>query len=270
MGVSLPLKRKEKPEKKPERTESGGIDYSVYYMKKPEYLLYLFLAAVALFLLGYIFYRSVILSGLLALLAFKYPAIRTKELIAKRQKLLTLQFKDMLYSLSSALSSGSSVERAMETVLLDLEQQYVNPNTYIVQEVRLIVSKLSINENIETLFLDLANRSGIEDIRTFAHIFEISKRTGGNLIQIIHQTSDVITQKIDTKLEIDTMLAQKKMEQKVLTVMPILLVFMLTETTGSFMAPLFTTVAGRIVCTVGLALIAVGFLWGKKLTDIRI
>ena len=122
-----------------------------------------------------------------------------------------------------------------------MERQYVDPRTHIIQELELIVSKLSMNQNIEDLLIDLSERSGIDDIRTFANIFEISKRTGGNLIQIIRQTSDVISQKIETKQEIDTLLAEKKMEQKVLTVMPILLMLLLTQTTGDFMAPLFTT-----------------------------
>ena len=104
-----PKKVKEPP--RPERTESGGLDYSVYYMKPAERLGYILLAAAGLFALGYIFYRSAILAGLLALLSLKYPAIRTKQIIAARRRKLTLQFKDMLYSLSSALGAGCSWKR---------------------------------------------------------------------------------------------------------------------------------------------------------------
>lgn len=262
--------KKEKAPRKPERTETGGIDYSVYYMKRTEWLMYFALAAAMLFGLGYIFYRNVIIAAAVALFALKFPEIQTKTLISRRKSKLTMQFKDMLYSLSSAVGSGSSVERAMSAVLNDMEHQYVSPDTYIIQELELMVSKLSMNANIEDLFNDLADRSGIEDIRTFANIFEISKRTGGNMIQIIRQTSDIITQKIETANEIDTLLAEKKMEQKVMTAAPILLLALLTETTGDFMEPLFTTLSGRAVCTLALGLVVIGFLWGKKLTDIKI
>lgn len=263
-------KVREKKAKPPEYTESGGLDYSVYYMKPLERLCYILLAAAGLFVLGYIFYRSVVFSALLALLSLAYPRLRTRQIIARRRQQLNLQFKDMLYSLSSAIGSGSSVERAMTATLEDMERQYIGGDAYIVKELGLIVSKLELNQNIEDLFADLGARSGIDDIRTFANIFEISKRTGGNLIQIIRQTSTVITEKIETKTEIDTLLAEKKMEQKVLTVMPIALVYVLTVTTEGFMDPIFTTWAGRGVATLGLALIMVGFLWGKKLTDIEV
>lgn len=262
-------KRTRQP-RKPERTESGGLDYSVYYMKAPEYFACVLAAGAVLFALGYVFYRSIFLSGLIALFGFCYPSIRTKQIIAKRRQKLTLQFKDMLYSMTSALSAGNSVERSISLALDDMEHQYVDPDTAIVQELELIASKLSLGANIEDLFADLADRSQIDDIRTFAHIFEISKRTGGNLMQIMRQTSDIIAEKIETKQEMDTALAEKKMEQKVMAIMPIALAFLLTQTTGDFMDPLFTTLAGRAACTAALALVAVGFLWGKKLTDIQI
>ena len=262
-------KVREKKVKPPEYTGTGGLDYSVYYMKPLERLFYILLAAAGLFALGWIFYQNVILSALLALLSLAYPPLRTRQIIAKRRQQLTLQFKDMLYSLSSAIGAGNSVERAMAATLEDMERQY-SEEAYIVKELGLICSKLEMNQNIEDLFADLGRRSGIGDIRTFANIFEISKRTGGNLIQIIRQTSTVIAEKIETKTEIDTLLAEKKMEQKVLTVMPIGLVYMLTVTTGGFMDPIFTTLIGRGIATLGLALIMVGFLWGKKLTDIEV
>lgn len=262
--------KKEREPRKPERTATGGLDYSVYYMKPAEKMMYILLAAAVLFALGYIFYHSIIIAAAFMILAVKFPTIQTQTLISRRRRNLTLQFKDMLYSLSSAVGAGNSVERAMTVVLSDLERQYVDQDTYIIQEVSLIVSKLGINQNIEDLFRDFAARSGIEDIRTFANIFEISKRTGGNLMQIIRQTSSVITQKIETANEIETLLAEKKMEQKVMVAMPIALTAILTFTTGEFMAPLFTGIIGRIVCTFALALIVVGYLWSKKLTDIRI
>lgn len=55
-----------------------------------------------------------------------------------------------------------------------------------------------------------------------------------------------------------------------MTAVPILMVYILTETGGGFMDVLFTTIAGRITATIVLAIIAVGFFWSKKITDIEI
>ena len=90
--------------------EDGLTDYNVYLMTKKEKGFYILAAAAVLFAVGYIFYHNLILSALLALLSLKFPKIRTGQIIAKRKKQLTVQFKDMLYSLSSALSVGKSIE----------------------------------------------------------------------------------------------------------------------------------------------------------------
>lgn len=199
-----------------------------------------------------------------------FPRFQTKVLIKRRRKQLALQFKDMLYSLSSAISSGSSVERGFSLALEDMRSQYVDSGTYIIREMELIESRLSLNQNIEEILKDLGERSGIEDIVTFASIFEISKRTGGNIVEIIRQTTDVISDKIEVEAEMETMLSGKKMEQKVLTAVPVALLLILTRTTGDFMYPVFHTLGGRIVSTVALIMIIAGSIWSGKITDIRI
>ena len=250
--------------------ETAQLDYSVYIMTKKERILYTLLAAVVLFAVGYVFYRSVVVSLLAALLSVKYPPLRAKEIAQKRQRELTLQFKDMVYSLSSAVGAGTSVERALSVALEDMRKQYVDPKTSIIQELELMVSRVSFGQNIEEVFADFAVRSHLEDVQTFANIFEISKRTGGNMIRIIRQTTDVISEKIETKSEIETALSGRKMEQKVLTAMPILLVLFMTYTTDGFMEPIFTTLGGRLVATLALGCILAGSLWSQKITRIEV
>ena len=89
-------------------------------------------------------------------------------------------------------------------------------------------------------------------------------------MQIIRQTTDVIADKIEVETEIDTALSGKKMEQKVVTIMPIALTLFMTVSTDGFMDPIFTTLSGRLVSTVALALILAGALWSNSITNIEI
>lgn len=248
----------------------NGTDYNEYDMSVPEKVLYAVLAGGVLFVVGWIFYQSVILSALLALFGLKYPKMRKKQIIAARKNKLNIQFKDMLYSLSSAVGAGNSVERALVVVLEDMRQQYNDPNAFIIKELELMVSRVQMNRNIEEVLKDFADRSHLEDIQTFANIFEISKRTGGNIIEIIRNTTQVIADKIETKTEIETLISGQQMEQKVLTVMPFGLIFFMTKTSGGFMDPIFTTLAGRVIATITLAVILLGTLWSKKIANITI
>lgn len=253
-----------------ETKQDNGVDYNEYDMGIAETIFYIFLGCIVLFAVGYVFYQNIIFSILLALFGLRYPKMRKKAIIKARKNKLELQFKDMLYSLSSAIGAGNSVENALSVTLHDMLQQYNDPNAFIIKELKLMTVRIEMNQPIEAVMEDFAKRSHLEDIQTFANIFEISKRTGGNIISIIRNTTQIIADKIETRTEIETMIAGQQMEQKVLIVLPIGLVFFMTKTGGGFMEPIFTTWAGRIIATVSLGIILLGTLWSKKIADIQI
>ena len=151
--------------------EDGLTDYDVYVMTKSEKMFTIVAAAIALFAVGYVFYHSLILSALLALFAVKAPKIRTRQIIDKRKNQLSLQFKDMLYSLSSALSVGKSVETGIRDSLQDLQVIYPDPETDILVELGLILRGLGMNNTIEDMFGQFAERAHLEDIDNFVDIF---------------------------------------------------------------------------------------------------
>ena len=124
------FRKKEKKEEMLPR-EDGLTDYNVYIMSRQEKVINIIIAAAVLFFVGYVFYQNWILSSILMVLSVKFPEIRTRQIIEKRKNQLTLQFKDMLYSLSSALSVGKSVEMGIRDSLQDLQVIYPDPNTDI-------------------------------------------------------------------------------------------------------------------------------------------
>lgn len=245
-------------------------DYDVYIMSQNEKMIYIAMASVALFVVGFIFYRNFILSGLLCPLALLYPKIRTKEIIAKRKNELCLQFKDMLYALSSSLSAGKSVESSLKEVLKDLSIQYPDPDTYIIKEVEYLVRRTEMNETIEVALADFAARAHLEDVENFVDVFQTCKRTGGNIVEIIKNTSNIINDKIEIKQEIGTLLAARKFEQKVLNIMPIGLILLLSVTAGDYMHPVFNTIAGRIAMTLAIILLAGSYFVSGKIMNIEV
>lgn len=246
------------------------IDYNQYSMPVKERIYYIAVAAIVIFLTGFIFYRDFLISLLLCPMALFYPGIRRKEIIKKRKKELGLQFKDMLYSLSSSLSAGKSIEMAIKDVEKDLEIIYPEPGTYINREVKWIIRNLEMNQPIEVLFHDFAQRSGIEDIHNFSEVFSVANRAGGNLVEVIKNTSSIINDKIEIQQEIDVMLAEKKFEQKVLNIIPILIILFFSLYAEDYIKPVFSTLAGRMVMTISLLLFIAAFFISQKITDIRV
>ena len=261
-----------KKEKEPEMVEreDGLIDYDVYVMTKSEKILNIAIAAVLIFLIGYMCYHNIILSAVLAVVSLKWPTMRVKQIIAKRHADLSDQFKDMLYSLSSSLSAGKSVETGLKESLQDLRIIYPDDETYIIQELAYIIRGIEMNETVEDMFAQFAERAHDEDIENFVDIFRTCKRTGGDMIQVVKTTSQTIGEKIEIKQEINTMISGKKFEFRALMIMPVFLILLLSVSSADYMEPVFTTLIGHIVMTIAIGMFAVAYLVGNKIMTIEV
>ncbi len=268
-------KEKEKEFEEAEKTGNGAgdkglIDYDIYVMTRREKLLYICIAGLVIYIVGFIFYRSYLISSLVTPLALIYPRIRTKEIIKKRKNELNLQFKEALYALSSSLSAGKSIEMAFRDCLGDLAILYPSCDTYIIQELQYIIRRLEMNQTVEEALSDFAQRSHLEDVSNFVDVFITCKRTGGNMIEIIKNTSNVIADKIHIKNDIATMLTEKKFEQKLLNIIPIALILMLSLNAKEYMQPVFNTGIGRIMMTISIVLLGAAYLISKRIMDIEV
>lgn len=250
--------------------EDGLIDYDVYVLSRNEKIAYTIIAAAVIFAVGMVFYHNIILSAVLAVFAFKFPKIRRGQIIAKRKKALNIQFKDLLYSLSSSMVAGRSFEMAFKDALKDMEVIYPDPNTPIMQETSYIVRCLEMNVTVEDAIGQFAERAHIEDIESFGDIVRICKRTGGNLVEVIKSTSNMIGDKIETKNEIETTITAKKFESRILTVTPILMVLILSLASPDYMAPVFNTVVGAAAMTVAIVMFVVAFFVSEKIINIEV
>jgi len=246
------------------------IDYNEYAMSTKEWLFYSGLASIFIFAVIYLFYHSLIFSVVVSISGVTYPRFKKKSIIKKNKMNLNIQFKDMLYSLSSSISAGRSIELAFKEVLKDLSIQYPDSSISIIREVDSIIRKISMNETVEEALLEFASRAHLEDIDNFVDVFMISKRTGGNIVDVIKNSSNIINDKIEIKMEIETMLAERKYEQKILNIVPLAMIVILTETSKDYMMPIFTTFAGRAAMTLCVVLLVISFLISSKIMDISI
>lgn len=262
--------RKDACEKGGETSSNVLPHYNTYEMPIGETLFYALKACMIILTISYIFYHSIILSILLCPLGAFYPAIKTSDIIRKRKNELNLQFRDMLYSISSSLSAGKSIEMAFRDVQRDLAIMYPDPDTDIIREVQFIIRKIEMNETIESALSDFAWRADIDDICNFVDVFQTCKRTGGNIVEVVRNASNIINDKIEIKQEIDMLLAERKFEQKILNILPILMILLLSSSAGDYIDPVFNTLPGRVAMTVSVVLLAAGYFISKKIMDINV
>lgn len=253
-----------------ELPEQGLTDYDVYEMSVRERIAYILAAAAVVFAVGLIFYQNPIFAGILALASLRFPKIRTAQIIRARKRALSMQFKDMLYALSSSMSAGRSLESAFRDALRDLEILYPDPQTPIMQETGYIIRCIEMNMPVEDALSRFAARAHIEDIENFADVIRVCRRSGGNLIEVIRSSSQMISDKIETKNEIETAITAKKFESRILTCTPIVMVAVLSAASPEYMEPVFHTALGAIVMTVAVVMFVAAFFIGEKIMQIEV
>ncbi len=127
-----------------------------------------------------------------------------------------------------------------------------------------------MNIPVEEALDDFAQRTQVEEVKNFSDVFSISKRAGANLVEVIKNTSNVIREKIEVKQEIENLIVGKKLEQKILSLTPFVMVYLIKSSSSGFLDPLFYTTAGRVVMTIALLLLLVGHLISKKIMNIEV
>ena len=282
-----------KKEKKPEEpqwyrsaTNLRTYNYKVYYMSMIEKILYFIGAFVVGAAVGYLFYGGIgkddlgqrttltwitdisipTAVGLIA--GFGFLPIRTKQILEKRQRMLNTQFRDFLEAFNTSLSAGKNVVDSFHTVYDDLKLQY-DDGAFILNELEVILSGMANNIDVEDLLADFGARSGNEDIASFANVFQICYRKGGNIKDTIRSTHEILSDKMEIKEEIETIVTSNRMEQKIMIAMPIALIGVIKMMSPDF-AEKFVSPSGIISTTVAIVLFIASYFVGKVILDIKL
>lgn len=267
-------------------TNIPTYNYKVYYMSQKEKILNFALAFVVAAAVGYLFYGGIgkdefgqptlitwildiSIPAILGIIAGKlFLPMRTKSIIAKRKKELNHQFRDMLDALTTSLSAGKNVTDSFAAVYDDLKVQY-DADAYILRELELILSGIQNNVAIEDVLEDFGRRSDIDDINSFANVFKISYRKGGNIKDIIRNTHSILSDKMEISEDIETLVTSNKLEQNIMIVMPIALIGVIKLMSPEFAAN-FTTPSGIISTTISIVIFVIAYFIGKAVLDIKI
>lgn len=145
--------------------------------------------------------------------------LRWKEYRRQRKWQLNLAFKDALVCLENSLAVGYSPESSIQESVKSLEQLYGQGHE-ICREFKRMIKQMELGTSMEEVFLEFGRRSEVEDIKQLADVFSIVKRTGGNLGQVFRQTGNVLQDKIELKRELHTTISSKRLEFKIMQLVP--------------------------------------------------
>jgi tight adherence protein B len=225
------------------------MDYTSYMLSPQQFWGSMAVGIGFAFVLFYEFYQSLTAAVILASVGVILPRIYRASLLAKRRARLQLQFKEALYSVTSSLAAGRSVENAFIAAEADLQLLYPGGSAHIVREFAAIRYRMMNGETLENGLRQFADRAKLEDLTQFVDVFSTCKRTGGDLVEVIRRTAQVIGEKLDTHQEIAVMMAQKKFESRIIIIAPFVFVGGLNLVSPDYMMPLYSGPMGYILLT---------------------
>ncbi|MDF2905083.1 MAG: putative rane protein [Herbinix sp.] len=249
--------------------EIGTTQYDSYRFTGWEKLRYLLQGILIITLIGYFFYKHMGVILMMTPLVYYYLKSKRRCLIRERKWKLNLEFRDGILALSAALEAGYSAENAIEEARKDLLHIY-HESAMIVQEFNYMINQLRMNVTVEKVMEDFAIRSQVEDILSFSEVFSTAKRSGGELISVIKLTGNIISDKIEVKREIITLITAKRMEANIMKGIPLLILAYLTFSSPGFLDPLYHNAFGVIVMTVLLLMYLVANLVIERIIAIEV
>ncbi len=243
--------------------------YNTYHFSTKEKVAFILMWTVTSGVIAYFFYRAWIVMFIVLLCFPLFLKWQRKSAVRKRKWELTLAFREAIVIVAGNLQAGNSVENAFRKAYSDLKSLY-GEGADITKEFLVIGRGLENNLILEKMLLDFGARSGVEDIKDFADIFAVAKRTGGNLKEIIADTVEIISDKIEMKRSLRILISEKQLEQKIMSVIPFFILIYIGMTSPGYFDSLYHSLSGIGIMTACLVAYIVAILWGMKITAIEV
>lgn len=245
------------------------MDYNIYDLDLKERG-QVFLRAI-LITVGviWLFYHSLWAGVVFPLVLWEEIKTARKKGIESRKDKLQQEFVNGISVLNSSLQAGLSMENAWKEVEKETRFLYGEDSWFYI-EIKEINRMVAHNVPIEKLFLEFAYKCKVEDVIQFAEILAYGKRSGSNWKKIIDSTVGRITERYEARQQIEVMIAEKKMEQQIMNLMPLGIIAFLQLSAWDYMKVLYHNWFGAIAMTVFLLLYIVAIALSQKIMKVEV
>lgn len=244
-------------------------DYRNYRMKRTDLAVCTGKAAIVSLAVAWLFYRNP--AGFSVFFGV-WPVFfcqRRREKAKIRQETLRNQFKECIRVVTASMHVGYAAENAFLEAEKELVQ-LLGSQADMCRELRYMNRQLKLNVPIEGLLESLANRSGVEEIFSFGQVFGYAKRNGSDFVRILRDTAERISEKAELEQEIQTMIAARQLEQKIMNGVPLGILLFIDLSSPEFLEMMYAGAFGRICMTGCLAAYIGAYLLSRRFVDIRV
>lgn len=246
-----------------------AMDYKKYHCNMAQMAWCVLVGALISAVISWLLYRSWYAMVLMIPVTIWYWKMYQKEQIRVRKKKLLCEFKDAMQAVSASLLAGYALENAWREGERELLELY-GKNSLMYQEMHQMNSAVQMNEPLEKAIAGFAQRSGCEEIESFGEVFSFAKRSSGDFPEIIKATVQRLSARIEVEQEISAVIAGKKLEGTIMSIMPAAILGWLNISSPDFLDALYGNPTGILIMSMALVIYAMAQRWSAKILDIQV
>lgn len=228
-------------------------ELSKYEFSRRENIIFYSCLAAAGLIVSFLMYRNILFSVVIAPFARRIKGFVTESIIKSRRRRYMAEFRDFLFMASTAIGAGRSMKDAVSESIPSLINIY-GKRSILANDLAKAYERMDTGgENDVRVLRDLAEAADLEDVKDFVTVYMICKTTGASLITALGKAAGVIMEKMSIDREIEELVRRKESEGLVIFAMPAIIILFLNLTAPDYIAPLYETIAGRVIMTAVLA-----------------
>lgn len=201
------------------------------------------------FVAGWLFYQSFLAFVIIPIYVVYAFFCDRKKMQKKQQEQLNEQFRETLGYIKEVLQTGAALEQAVSETAKSMTKAY-GEKSMLAEELNQMVRQMYVGIPLETSFSDFAYRSCNEDIKSFAEVLIIARKSGGGIRNVILYTERILREKQETLRQISILLHAKEYETGVLKLMPFGILAYFLMFLPEFLTPLYHSAAGILIMSV--------------------
>lgn len=181
----------------------------------------------------------------------------------QRMKAFTEEFPDALDLLVSALRAGLSFSAAMQIVAEESPEP-------VRSEFAVTVEEQSLGLEFRESLVNLTKRVDSLDLRFFVTAVILQRETGGNLAEVLDNTSKLIRDRFRILGDINTFTAQGRLTGAILLCLPLGISLFTIFITPEYFRPMLESEGGRVALAIAAGAQVLGALVIRKIVNIKV
>jgi tight adherence protein B len=191
------------------------------------------------------------------------PYLYVRRTRDKRLRAFESQFPDTLDFIARAVRAGHALSVSLELLANDSPEPTRT-------EFRRVFTEHNLGARLDVALKGLIHRVPLVDVRFFVSAVLLQRETGGNLSEILMNLGEVIRDRFQLKGRVRAASAHGRMTARALTLIPIVLLILLALMRPDYLIDFRNNHYGRMMLLGALIGQVVGYLFMKKIINIKV